>query len=201
MTAPRLADPPTRGTHDTRPRAALNARPHGALAARPHGALDTFVRGIGAMAIALSLMSLAACDERSGSGGATVTPGGHGEDSELKPEGDFEGESIDELDLHIKRLSDDRDSLISAGNRDPGKCEELCELSRSICEVQTKMCEIADGRVADDDYQNLCRKAKQRCQNASSSCIRCVEHHEHSSGAAVPEPASCGGDPEPTETD
>lgn len=155
-----------------------------------------------ALTLALLLLPLAGlatlgCDERGG--GGTVVPGERGSDSELEPEGEFEGESMDELEIRLDRLVEGQGQLVAAGNQDPDKCEELCELSQAICEVKTKMCEIADGRVADDEYQNLCRKAKQRCAKASQSCTRCVEHHQRagsSSGSA--EPADCRGEPEPT---
>jgi hypothetical protein len=114
-----------------------------------------------------------ACDQ--GSSGSTVVPGGQGNDSELQPEGEFEGESIDELALRLNRLTEQREQLV-ADSQDAGQCEDLCELSRAICEVKDKMCEIADERVADDEYQNLCRVAKQRCEQASDSCVRCVQN-------------------------
>lgn len=117
-------------------------------------------------------VSALACDQ--GSSGSTVVPGGQGGDSELRPEGEFEGESIDELALRLDRLTEQREQLV-ADNPDPSQCEGLCELSRAICEVKDKMCEIADERVADDEYQNLCRVAKQRCEQASDSCVRCVQ--------------------------
>jgi hypothetical protein len=141
-------------------------------------------------------MLASGCDQRSG--GGTVTPNsGHGSDSKLTPEGEFEGESIDELDIRLQHLVEQQEQQVTAANLDPGQCEELCELSRAICEVKTKMCEIADERVGDDEYQDLCRVAKQRCQRASESCVRCVEHHQRAgqSGGATPDPASCEGEP------
>jgi hypothetical protein len=119
------------------------------------------------------LTSALACDQ--GSSGSTVVPGGQGGDSELQPVGEFEGESIDELELRLQRLTEHREQLVDKG-QDPSQCEDLCELSRAICEVKDKMCEIADERVADDEYQNLCRVAKQRCEQASDSCVRCVQN-------------------------
>jgi hypothetical protein len=123
--------------------------------------------------IAVGLVCSVACD--AGSSGNTVVPSGQGGDSELEPEGEFEGESIDELLLRLNKLSGQREQLVTSSSQDPQQCEELCELSRAICEVKDKMCEIADERVADDEYQNLCRVAKQRCEQASNSCVRCVQ--------------------------
>lgn len=124
--------------------------------------------------------ALVACDQR-GSEGVSVAPSAHGTDSQLEPEGEFEGESIDELAIRLHRLVDAQDSLVAAGTKDASKCEELCQLSRAICEVKTKMCEIADERVADDEYQDLCRQAKQRCQDSFESCSHCVQRHERAS--------------------
>lgn len=130
--------------------------------------------------LALSL----GCDERGG--GGTVVPNGGGSDSGLRPEGEPEGESMDELALRLDKLVGDQPSLLALSDDDPDKCEALCELSRAICEIKTKMCSIAEERVTDDEYQNLCRTAKQRCSEASDSCVRCVER----SGAGT-----CEGDP------
>ncbi len=140
--------------------------------------------------IPMLLLGLA-CDDPTA--GGTVTPGGRGGDSELDPEGEQEGESMGELDLRLDRLTAQQTKLIQASHEDPGTCEDLCELSRAICEVKTKMCTIAEERVADDEYQDLCRKAKQRCREASDSCVRCVEQHEGTrSGEDEPEPDACG---------
>ena len=134
---------------------------------------------------------LGACDTRGSAG--SVTPGGTlGNDSELRPEGEFEGESIDELRLRLDHLVEDQKRQVQAAANDAGECEDLCELSRAICEVKTKMCEIADERVGDAEYQNLCRRAKLRCQEASESCVRCVRHHQRSGESETPEPAICG---------
>ena len=136
-------------------------------------------------------LALGACDTRGSAG--SVTPGGSlGNDSELRPEGEFEGESIDELRLRLDHLVEDQKRQVQAAAKDASECEELCELSKAICEVKTKMCEIADERIGDDEYQNLCRRAKLRCQEASESCVRCVRHHQRSDEAT--EPATCGDD-------
>jgi hypothetical protein len=128
------------------------------------------------------------CDGERG-GGGTVVPQGGGTDSGLRPSGDPEGESMAELDLRLDKLTSERANLTSLGADDPSKCEALCELSRAICEIKTKMCSIAEDQATDNDYQDLCRKAKQRCSDASDSCTRCVERSEGRSGG------SCEGDP------
>lgn len=141
-----------------------------------------------ALVCLLVTASALACDERSS--GGTVIPTDEGVGTTIDPKGEFEGESIDELKIRLDRLVGKQEQLVAASSSDAGKCEELCELSRAICEVKTKMCDIADERVADDEYQNLCRQAKQRCQRASDSCIRCVQTHERSyHGTCEGEPA------------
>ena len=147
------------------------------------------MRHSGAQYLALVFLLLLGCDVRSSSG--SVIPTDEGVGTQIDPKGEFEGESIDELAIRLNRLVDTHEQLIAASSTDAGKCEELCELARSICEVKTKMCEIADERVADNEYQNLCRQAKQRCERASNSCVRCVQAHERSydSGSCEGEPA------------
>jgi hypothetical protein len=140
--------------------------------------------------LALVCLLALGCDERSG--GGTVIPTDEGVGTQIDPKGEFEGESINELALRLNRLVDMQEQLIAASSSDAGKCEELCELARSICEVKTKMCELADERVSDSEYQNLCRQAKQRCQRASNGCVRCVQTHERSNANAA---GSCEGSP------
>ncbi len=140
------------------------------------------------LTVAVVLAFALGCDQQGG--GGTVVPDGRGSDSELRPEGEHQGESMAELALRLDELTGRRASLVAASNEDSSKCEAVCELSRAICEVKTKMCTIAEERVTDPDYQNLCRKAKQQCSEASDSCIRCVER----SSLSQPE-ASCEGSP------
>jgi hypothetical protein len=147
------------------------------------------------LAVAALAVAAAACDEAR-SGGASVVPQGDGVGTAITPEGSFEGESINELKIRLDRLVGQQDRLTAASSTDAGKCEELCELSRAICEVKTKMCELADARVSDEEYQYLCREAKQRCQRASDSCIRCVKTHERAYGSGfMGDSGSCAGDP------
>ena len=151
--------------------------------------IDRGVRFIVQVISCACLLGLAACE--SGSSAGSVTPGGAGGvDSGLHSEGEFEGESAAELDAKLQRLVADHELKLSAAEQDGKTCEELCEISRAICEVKTKMCEIADERVSDPEYQDLCRRAKQRCSEASDSCVRCVQHHEASSRDAA---GDCGG--------
>lgn len=151
-----------------------------------------------ALALALGL-SGSACDARGGT--HTISPTGpNGVDSGLAPQGGFEGESMAELAARLEKLVESQDAMVAAANQDTDKCEDTCELSRSICDVKTKMCRIADEQVTNDEFQNLCRKAKQRCGDASQSCIRCVEHHERASQNG--DGADCRGEssaPEPAE--
>ncbi len=135
------------------------------------------------LALIAWLWGVAACDP--GASAGSVTPGTtRGVDSGLQSEGEFEGESAAELDARLQRLVADHELKVSAAQDDGRQCEELCEISRAICEVKTKMCEIADERVSDGEYQDLCRRAKLRCGEASDSCVRCVQHHQSEAGAA-----------------
>ena len=137
-----------------------------------------------------------ACDDRA-SDSSSVTPGGRGGDSHIESDGPFEGETMAELNARLDRLTTQRAELTKVKASEPAQCEELCQISKTICEVKKKMCEIAESRVTDDEYQNLCRKAKMRCGEANQTCISCVEQHETKGAGLSTRPASCGGEAEP----
>ena len=69
-------------------------------------------------------------------------------------------------------------SIVTASTSDPAVCEELCSLASDICDVKEKLCDLADERPDDDQYQGLCREAKNECQEAQESCVRCVESNK-----------------------
>jgi hypothetical protein len=94
--------------------------------------VNCFARQSVLACLVAGVLTALACDQ--GSSGSTVVPVGQGGDSQLQPEGEFEGESIDELALRLDRLTEQREQLVSA-SQDPEQCEDLCELSRAICEV------------------------------------------------------------------
>jgi hypothetical protein len=141
-----------------------------------------------AFAVTLLAGSLG-CGPTAGTGAGTVSPGG-AHDGELQGEGRQEGESADELELRLRRLVSEQESLIVPANSEAGTCEDLCSLATSICGIKEKLCNIADRHPTDPSYTQLCREAKQECRESQDSCIRCVERHASPSDGADAEPAA-----------
>jgi hypothetical protein len=119
---------------------------------------------------------------------ATVPPDGTAERASPPPVGDHEGEGREELRARLRRLTGDQQTLQPAASEDPAVCEDLCSLATQICGVTEKLCNLADAHAGDDEYQGLCRQARQECRGANDSCIRCVERHRDGSPGAAPAP-------------
>lgn len=139
-------------------------------------------RGIAVLGVLLA--ALAACQPQAGS--TSVTPGGEGAAARgASPEGQHEDDSAGSLKARLENLASQRASKLEPASTDPGVCEELCSLATTICSVQEKLCELADEHAGDDEYQGLCREARQECREAQDSCVACVE-----SNSARPESAT-----------
>jgi len=134
------------------------------------------VRVVLALGLALALLPTSGC--RRVAGPSTVTPEVGDERARPDAAGPHEGDSALELDARRKRLRDDQEQLVPVASEDPAKCEDVCSLATSIGGVKEKLCNIADEHPGDDDYQELCRKAKQECQQAQEACVGCVERHQ-----------------------
>jgi hypothetical protein len=103
--------------------------------------------------------------------------------------------------VRLRKLVDQQRALSTAASANAGACEDICSLATSICGVQEKLCSIADKHPGEDEYQGLCREAKQECQAAQEDCIRCVEQHAQSGGAEEsPATSDVGAKAEPAAT-
>jgi hypothetical protein len=122
------------------------------------------VRVAVALVLASALLAVSGC--RRVSGPSTVAPETGEERARPDAAGPHEGDSALELDARLKRLREDQTQ------------QDVCSLATSICGVKEKLCNIADEHPGDADYQELCRKAKQECQQAQEACVGCVERHQ-----------------------
>jgi hypothetical protein len=122
-----------------------------------------------------------------------VAPGDSGEHAH-QPEGWNEGDSRDELEARLRRLVEQQGAMKTAASANAGACEDICSLATSICGVQEKLCSIADRHPGEDEYQGLCREAKQECRAAQDDCITCVEKHAQPGADAE---AASGGETKP----
>lgn len=134
---------------------------------------------LGAALLSLALTS--ACTT-TGGGPTPVNPGEPGAHGD-QPEGWGEGDSRDELRARLTRLVEQQRVMASAAAASAAACEDICSLATSICGVQEKLCSIADEHPGEDEYQGLCREAKQECRAAQDDCIGCVEKHTKTGGA------------------
>jgi hypothetical protein len=122
----------------------------------------------------------------SASGGSTAVPGGSGAAREgAEPEGQQEGDSVDDLRARLERLTGAQHERVSHSDGSFGACEDLCSLASSICTVKEKLCDVADRHPGEEEYQGLCRKAELECSEAEDSCVACVEAREARESAAV----------------
>ncbi len=117
------------------------------------------------------------CRPSASDGGTTAPTITHPPGTGPAADGPHEGQSAAELKLRLDKLAEQQAGLIPAASRDPNTCEEVCSLATSICSVQEKLCEIADGHPSEVEYQALCRDARQECREAQDACVRCVELH------------------------
>jgi hypothetical protein len=74
-----------------------------------------------------------------------------------------------DYDRRAKR-SERRKAKKSAQNR----CERVCELSVTTCELQERVCGLADEHPDDVRYEDACRRAEDQCEAASRSCESCA---------------------------
>lgn len=122
------------------------------------------------------LWATASCGPSNTTG--TVTPDRTTGPVELSPKGQPDDNSMGGLRKRLEGFRAKKASIVSASTSDPAVCEELCKLASDICEVQVKLCDLADDRPDDEQYQGLCREAKNECHEAQESCVRCVESNK-----------------------
>jgi hypothetical protein len=118
---------------------------------------------------------LAACGPSAGTG-ATATPQDVAREGP-RPEGTQEGDDSGDQAARLRRLEQRLSAAASTSAQDPRACEEVCSLATSICGIQRKLCDLADRFPQEDDYQALCREAKNECREAQDACVGCVQRH------------------------
>lgn len=131
--------------------------------------------------LALLVVSGSGCRRASTAG--PVGPEGVEERSRPDAVGPHEGDTVNELEARLRRLTGEQETLIPASSEDPAKCEDVCSLATSICGVKEKLCNLAEDHPGDADYQGLCREAKQECREAQDACVACVERNRSSQPA------------------
>ncbi len=156
---------------------------------------------LGALALVLALaLTMAACGGRPAPPGAAATSAPMAQPpSSGTPRG-----QIQQLDLHIQRLRarvglpamESMSSPDGASNdgaaaatpssvpgpdgvpasRDAGAmtCQDVCGISRSICDNAGRICHIARGDLAGDKWaEAMCQRAETSCSDAKRRCTDC----------------------------
>lgn len=131
-----------------------------------------------ALVAVLALPFLASCDAKTGGGTTPTVDPDQGGNTHAPTVGAPEDRSMGALRKRLEEFRMKKASIVTASTSDPAVCEELCSLASDICDVKEKLCDLADERPDDDQYQGLCREAKNECQEAQESCVRCVESNK-----------------------
>ena len=137
----------------------------------------------GLLGAALLSLSMTSACTTTGGGPTPINPGEPGAHGDQPSKGWGEGDSRDELKARLTRLVAQQRVMATAAAASAAACEDICSLATSICGVQEKLCSIADEHPGEDEYQGLCREAKQECRAAQEDCIGCVEKHTKTGGA------------------
>jgi len=62
------------------------------------------------------------------------------------------------------------------GKRAPrSRCERICDLTESTCELADRICGLANEHVDDVRYEEACDRAEAQCEAASDACSDCEE--------------------------
>lgn len=55
-----------------------------------------------------------------------------------------------------------------------GRCEQVCEISAAICELEQQICGLLPRHRGDDRYQAACDRAVADCKAANEACHACT---------------------------
>ena len=53
------------------------------------------------------------------------------------------------------------------------RCERICDLAETTCDLSARICALADEHVDDVRYEEACDRAKVQCEIASEACDDC----------------------------
>jgi hypothetical protein len=53
------------------------------------------------------------------------------------------------------------------------RCQPLCELAATSCDLQTRVCELADEHEGEPRYEEACVRAQDQCRVATEACTAC----------------------------
>jgi hypothetical protein len=81
----------------------------------------------------------------------------------------------DEPAVTSQRREDRRVTVHKARTRTQTRCERVCGLAESTCELQLQICELAERHATDTRYADACDRAALQCDAAAAECHRCED--------------------------
>jgi hypothetical protein len=73
-------------------------------------------------------------------------------------------------ELEVVEIGEPADAGAEAMGTDTTKCERLCGIKLSICELSTAICELAEGHTDEPRYAASCDGARGQCERVVSVC-------------------------------
>lgn len=67
----------------------------------------------------------------------------------------------------------DADAAASEFEQQGGRCQTICDLAASTCELEGRICDLAARHLNEPRYADLCRRAEEDCRVASEACQLC----------------------------
>jgi hypothetical protein len=65
-------------------------------------------------------------------------------------------------------------SRVELGGRTPTRCETICGLAETTCELRDRVCGMAEDHPDDVRYEAACRRAGDQCSAATEHCDSCA---------------------------
>lgn len=62
----------------------------------------------------------------------------------------------------------------SARSSPPTRCERLCSLAQTTCDLRDRICTMADRHFGDVRYATSCQRAEDQCEAVRSQCESCA---------------------------
>lgn len=72
-----------------------------------------------------------------------------------------------------RRRFGSRKAKSSKAEREPSRCDRVCDLADSTCSLAGHVCGLADRHPTEPRYRESCRRAERQCDAAIEACGRC----------------------------
>jgi hypothetical protein len=76
-------------------------------------------------------------------------------------------------DMTKERVSAQSQARTKRAERARPRCERICDLAGSTCDLRLRICDLAQVHEGDLRYENACERATTQCEAARAACTRC----------------------------